>query len=296
MASLILWAGDLSADLTDKLFGRWTVKLYAGKRGKNHYWECVCLCGTTRAVAGYALTGETTGSCGCLKSEQMRAKKTRHGGKGTPEYIAWKNLRARCGNPKKPVYRYYGGRGIKCCERWNDFANFLADVGHRPTADCSIDRINADGHYEPSNCRWATKTEQANNRCNSHRLDHNGRTHTIAEWGELLDLSAGMLYTRIRAGWPVELALTLPPGSWPKNIPRTAEFRLKGKAWAAVQKAVKDGVLIRPSRCCVAGCESTKKIHAHHHNGYDEAHRLDVVWLCPAHHNDRTFGRTPDHE
>ena len=84
-------------------------------------------------------------------------------GSNTVEYRAWCRMRARCNNPKQRDYRYYGARGIKVCERWNDYRNFLADMGRRPSPKLSLDRIDNDGHYEPGNCRWTTQSEQVRN-------------------------------------------------------------------------------------------------------------------------------------
>jgi hypothetical protein len=90
-------------------------------------------------------------------------KYEKHRVKGTPEYIAWSNMKARCYNPKHKFYHNYGGRGIKICDRWlHSFKNFLADMGHKPGSDYSLDRKNNDGNYEPKNCRWATREVQKN--------------------------------------------------------------------------------------------------------------------------------------
>ncbi|HEV8573869.1 MAG TPA: hypothetical protein VGR43_04090 [Dehalococcoidia bacterium] len=103
--------------------------------------------------------GETT-SCGCFQIEHARQFFTTHGGRGKPEYDIWQGMLNRCRNPKVISYKYYGARGIKVCERWNDFANFYSDMGQRPSETHSVDRIDPNGDYEPGNCRWATPQEQ----------------------------------------------------------------------------------------------------------------------------------------
>ncbi len=135
-------------------------------RFENHivYWWCRCDCGTE---------GEKhfnqSGSCGCLQKEQITRRNTKHGyspaNARAPEYIAWRSMLNRCYNPNTPKYPNYGGRGIAVCDRWrHDFSAFLADVGHKPSPDHSLDRINNDMGYSPDNCRWATNSEQNNNR------------------------------------------------------------------------------------------------------------------------------------
>jgi hypothetical protein len=117
----------------------------------------------------------------------------------------------RCTDPTHKSFKDYGGRGIKVCERWLKFENFLADVGLRPSPLHSIDRFpNNNGNYEPGNVRWATDTEQQNNRRNNRLVEWNGETHTIAEWAALRGLNHGALLKRIDAGWDPERAMTLP--------------------------------------------------------------------------------------
>ena len=124
----------------------------------------------------------------------------------TPEYSIWVAMRARCrGN-----HRNYGARGITVCERWNSFANFLADMGPRPSKDHSIDRINNDGNYEPGNCRWATHQQQMRNRGCNRYLTHNGETLMLVEWAERTGLLPHTILTRISRGWTIADALTSP--------------------------------------------------------------------------------------
>jgi hypothetical protein len=127
---------------------------------------CQCDCGGVTAVYAYLFRKKQTQSCGCIQRE--RSNNFIHGeggGRRTVEYRAWVKLRERCTNPKDKSYINYGGRGITVCDRWKDsYLNFLADMGRKPSPFMSIDRENNDGNYEPGNCRWATRSQQAKNR------------------------------------------------------------------------------------------------------------------------------------
>lgn len=140
-------------------------------------------------------------------------------GHKSAEYRIWCAMRERCNSPKHISFPDYGGRGIKVCERWHSFANFLADMGARPSADHSIERSRADGHYEPGNCRWATTVEQARNKRTSIVLTYQGETLHVLDWAARLDLSINTIRMRLRKSR--DPAIVLKPISARAQHPRT---------------------------------------------------------------------------
>jgi hypothetical protein len=183
------------------------------KAGKQHHYHvhCKCDCGGEKTVQCYNLTKGYTTSCGCEHRRMLERRNTTHGKYGTPTYISWQRMLARCTNPNEPSYENYGGRGVMVCDRWMRFENFVADMGDRPD-DTTIDRFpDVHGNYEPSNCRWATDLEQANNTRKNLKLEHDGRTMTGSQWARELGINQDMIYERIKRGWTVSKALTTPP-------------------------------------------------------------------------------------
>ena len=160
-------------DLAGKTFGRLTVVEYShtNKHGKS-MWKCKCSCGNERIVLGNHLTNKHTSSCGCFKNEISGGRFRKHNMRSTRLYGVWLNIKNRCSNPKGSNYQYYGNRGITICDEWkNDFQAFhdwaMAN-GYDENAkrgECTIDRIDVNGNYEPSNCRWVDmKVQRANRR------------------------------------------------------------------------------------------------------------------------------------
>lgn len=193
---------------TGQRFGRLSVIQFIPSERK---YSCQCDCGKITKVFTGHLTDGTTKSCGCLRKEFYKGKvwKSR-----TPEYLVWRSMLQRCGNPNTRVFPRYGGRGISVCERWLDFDNFISDMGPRPSPQHSIERRDNDDGYSPKNCCWATALEQNRNKSGTRLLTHNGVTRTMSQWAKIIGISAGGFQNRIRRGWSISDAITRPPGPY----------------------------------------------------------------------------------
>lgn len=181
----------------------------AGKR-THRRWMCRCACGSYVDTCGTSLRLGRSKSCGCLSADVTKARSTTHGKSESVEFRIWAAMRARCTNPNSSDYESYGGRGTRVCDRWLQFENFLDDMGLRPESNFSIDRIDNKGHYEPSNCRWATRQQQANNRTTNIVICFRDRKLTVAGWARETGLSYKALIQRYHAGWTPERMLTEP--------------------------------------------------------------------------------------
>lgn len=207
----------IAIDLIGRRFGRLLVIKKAEILNKKAYWLCECDCGATKTIRGSHLSAGKIISCGCHRIQVNAARLKTHGLSKTRVYRIWRDMINRCHYEKYPERHLYGGRGIKVCDRWrNSFEAFLADMG-LPGNDMSIDRIDVNGNYEPNNCRWAKADTQARNRRPASRnprariIECGGEKRSLAEWSRETGLSAKAIEGRLRRGWDVKDALTIPP-------------------------------------------------------------------------------------
>lgn len=199
------------------VFGRWKVvdDNYIIKNNHRQYLcRCSCEVHTERYVDEFNLRRGKSLSCGCLTKETTSIRMKKHGkSKKSKLYNVWVSMRRRCNCKTSAEYSSYGGRGILICKEWDDFEVFekwSLENGYDETAPkgvCTLDRIDVNGNYEPSNCRWISLSEQGNNRRNTIRLTYNGKTQTLLEWANELGMSHDNLYNRYYEGWDVDRLL-----------------------------------------------------------------------------------------
>lgn len=174
------------------------------KNGYKYFYLCLCECGNKIIVSRHHLLFKHTKSCGCITKT--------HNLSNSRLYKIYNGMKHRCYNPKNYKYKNYGGRGITICQEWQeDFINFYTWAINNNYADnLSIDRINANGNYEPDNCRWVNMKTQQNNRTNNHLLTFGNETHSINEWAEILNIKRETIKSRLFLGWSISKALTTP--------------------------------------------------------------------------------------
>lgn len=207
-------------NLIGKTFGRLTViKKLGPDKNRNIQWLCKCSCGNTHiAITRYLIHGNSK-SCGCLQKEELSKRVSKHHLRNSRLYGVWANIKQRCYNPKNSHYHVYGKKGIKMCDEWkNDFMSFYnwaMSNGYDENAkfgECTIDRIDNNGNYEPSNCRWINMKQQALNTSRNHLLELNGKKHTVYEWSIITGIDLNTLLKRINNyHWSVKRALTEKP-------------------------------------------------------------------------------------
>ncbi len=191
-------------DLTGQRFGNLIAIEEDGRIGTNVVWKCKCDCGNITRVRANSLLSGNTKTCGRGRIKAI----TTHNKTNTPLFNIWRNIKERCENRNYKTYGNYGGRGITLCDEWQSFESFYEwaiDNGYEK--GLSIDRIDVDGNYEPSNCRWATPKQQARNRRSTVFIEHNGEKRSLAEWAEILGVRFNTLQWRYYNGWSAEETL-----------------------------------------------------------------------------------------
>lgn len=215
-------------DIIGKKFNRLTVLEFVGtdKYG-NTKFLCECDCGNRKVLLGSKVKGGRTKSCGCLHSETARNNTKKHLSSHTKLYSVYAHILSRCFCKTNKNYHNYGGRGITVCEEWADkekgfdkFKEWAYQNGYDENAkfgNCTIDRINNDGNYEPSNCRWVDIKTQANNKRQNHLITFNGKMQNVTQWATELGFTNSTLFNRIRKGWSVEETLTTSVKKYRRN-------------------------------------------------------------------------------
>lgn len=200
-------------DLVGKQFGLLTVvslnrSVKVGKTtASTLFWNCVCVCGNSKAIPGSNLKTGNTRSCGCHEGAKT------HGMSYSSEYNIWRSMRGRCSNRKSKYWDSYGGRGILVCKRWDEFPKFLEDMGPKPSnGRYSIDRIDNNGNYEPANCRWALPIVQMNNTRRNRVIEMGSERQNLVYFCKKYGVPAGTARSRLKSGWPLDRVFGLTDG------------------------------------------------------------------------------------
>ena len=204
-----------------QVFGKWTVIGAVIKVDRRKRCLCRCECGAERLLLMQSLNSGASTQCRSCQSRGNTTRRT-HNRTRTTEHNIWCAMRRRCNKPQTQTYRRYGGRGIRVCDEWNaprtGFQAFFRDMGARPSAEHTLERVDNDGDYTPENCRWATRTEQARNRSTSALVEIDGETKTIAEWCEEAGIPQYLFHNRTKVlGWEPRRALCTPARKFTKR-------------------------------------------------------------------------------
>lgn len=208
-------------DITGMQFGRLAVVSLSemrkkSKGGHRPYWLCKCACGNFVSICGSSLKSGGSSSCGCLQKEYVSIRSATHRMTATRPYRIWAGMLTRCTNKNSKDHNLYGDRGISVCDRWRSFDNFISDMG-MPCDNESIERIDTNGNYEPSNCKWATSAEQSRNKRNNHVVEFNGESMIVADWAKIIGINESSLRGRLKK-YPIDIALTTPKGELRNGI------------------------------------------------------------------------------
>ena len=191
----------LANDLTGKKFGKLEVIGVHDTGSRKIYYVCQCDCGNVKVVRADSLISGATKSCGCIKNEQDKTNLTAnhsHKMSGTRIYETWQDMKRRCYNKQNARYDRYGGRGITVCKEWlNDVQSFYDwAINNGYSDDLTIDRIDNDWNYEPSNCRWTTVKEQCNNRSSNINITIGNTTKSLMSWCEIFNVDYKKVHAR----------------------------------------------------------------------------------------------------
>lgn len=223
------------------LSGMWTILSEERvRKGTSYYAEARCECGRIALVRYLGKGRLRSDSCPACAAE----RKVKHGLADTPIYKVWQEMRNRCQNPNAQSYENYGGRGIKVCKRWEDFASFYADMGDRPKG-LTLERKNNDGDYKPSNCIWATRRVQNRNSRNVRKVTANGEMKLLVDWAKELDLDPQVIYSRLHRGWSEKEAVTTradDPYAMRSERNGAAQLTFEGETMTISQWAKRKGI------------------------------------------------------
>lgn len=205
-------AAPIPDPVSGDTFGRLTIKNGIPiRKGTHKHFEVVCVCGKEKVIAKGNLLSGRVKSCGCYGKEVSSLINKSHGKRKDPIYAIWNMMRQRCNLPSNKYYAYYGGRGIKVCERWQKFENFYADMGDPPFRGASLERVDSNGDYSKENVVWANRTEQNNNKRNSVRYEFKGEHLTLVQIADRIGMNPKSLSSRIYGqGMPIEDAVNTP--------------------------------------------------------------------------------------
>lgn len=196
------------------------ISLHGRNNGGTCTWLCECDCGNQTIVATNHLHGETQ-SCGCLQKERTHQARFLHGEGKSPEYAVWSSMKDRCYNPSNRSFPDYGSRGITVCDRWKrSFVNFLEDMRECPPG-LTLERIDNNKGYSKTNCRWATRAEQAVNKRNNRWILFRGELLCVSGWAKRLGIDHRAIHSRLRNNWSIEQALTTPVKTRSLALPRS---------------------------------------------------------------------------